>query len=184
MAALSLNDRRMVTVSAPDNGCEVIWAEHVSKDRYRVLSVPVFAYGISRGTTLVAKEQINGDQLNLERIVHPSEGATIRCYVREGLLASKVYLEQMVPSGSKMGLEFGPATFFDPEIVAFHVHSRRRWQDVGRYCDELVRKQVLKFWELGDPDADGVADEQSVVEPWVVVHQPPGDSPGVSLIRT
>jgi hypothetical protein len=178
-----LTNRRMVTVPAPDNGNEVVWAEYQSKDLYRVLSVPVFAYGISRGTQLAVHEQLDGDRLLLDRIVEPSMGATVRCYVNDRAIASRVYLEQMVPFGIKNGIAFGPATFFDPEIVAIHIHSRANWQAVGRYCDELTRMQILKFWELADPDGGVATDEQCTVEPWVVIHQPPGDSPGVSLVR-
>jgi hypothetical protein len=158
-------------VPVSDNGTEVLWAETV-KGATRVVSVPVFAYGISRGAIISAKPEAN--RLRIVTVVRPSQGATIRAYVNSSIRASDLYLNYIFPVARDSNVRVGPATFFDPEIVAFHLANR---SDVGRvtpYLDDLARKEILRFWELGDPQAaNDEKPDESAGEQWELVHQLP-----------
>src|SRR5215471_17635526 len=121
---------RLVEVPVGDNGTEVLWAESIGGAE-RLVSVPVFAYGLSRDALISTKP--SGHRARLSHVLHPSRGATIRCYVRQGVLASDIYRQRVIPSAQQMALRIGPATFLDPEIVAIHVHERKHVAAVTAY---------------------------------------------------
>lgn len=161
-------------VRTSDNGREVLWAE-VAADRIRVVSVPVFAYGVSRGSLVAA---VPGDRtLLFTKTVFDSRGATLRAYVAGALKASSVYLNTIVPEAKEAHLQIGPATFFDPEIAAIHVASRGELPKVATYFDDLVRRGLLRFWEYGDPvnSAEEPDEEAHAPDPWELVHPLPVD---------
>lgn len=65
-------------VHVQDNGCEVLWGESTG-EFYRVMSVPVFAYDLSRGTIVSAS--FHDDRLQLTKVINASAAGTIRCYL-------------------------------------------------------------------------------------------------------
>jgi hypothetical protein len=139
---------------APDGHREVLWVERNSDDAYRVLNVPVWLYGISVGTIVRGRE---GDEwLEYHGTVAPSPGATVRIYLPDGAAlapASRVYLERIFPDCSKSRLLIGPATFFDPLVVAIHLRNRDDWDGAAAaYFDQLIVEGVAMLWEIGDPD--------------------------------
>ena len=167
------SELKLLEVPTTDNGTEVLWAD-VIDDVVRVVSVPVFAYGISRETVISTQPQ--GDRLRLVGVLRSSLGATLRAYVSSAVKASDVYTQRIFPDAGRLGLRIGPATFFDPEIVAFHVAVRADVPAVTAYLDDLARQGMLRFWELGDPpkaDVGSADDEESVDPPWELVHQLP-----------
>jgi len=169
--------RALIRVPSSDNGAEFLWAEQLERGTYRLLSVPVFAYGISRGAILQAASLGAGDEMRLERVLRESPGATVRLYAQEPHLASKLYQETILPKAATLNLGIGPATLFDPEVIAIHVHSRPQWQAVGRMLDTVVAGGMARFWELGDPDLQASTEEAAVssADPWQLVHPPPED---------
>ncbi len=138
---------------SPEGREEALWVEEEKRNTYRVLSVPVWIYGISVGS-IVESEPGDGPHLVFRRVVRDSPGGTVRFIVPQGgIAASVVYLTRVIPDAKRLGLHIGPATFFNPRLVASHVHERKKWwPEVGGYLDALVGEGVLEQWEVGDPD--------------------------------
>lgn len=175
--------RTLIRVPSSDNGTEILWAESLEGGTYRLLSVPVFAYGISRGAVVLATVDVVG--VRLERVVEESPGATLRVYTQEPHLATWLYQDKILPVAAALGLGIGPATLFDPEVVAIHVQSRPQWQAVGRVLDTVVANGMARFWELGDPNLQTRSEEpgSSNTDPWQLVHPPPDDREVFLLTR-
>jgi len=149
--------------SAPERREELLWVEREGPDRYRVLSVPVWVYGVSLGTRVAAVSQPeDGPNLRFSHVLAASAGATIRFVVPAKTQASRVYLDQVLPRARQRDFHVGPATFLDPRLVAFHVHERSAWRlQAAKLLDELVNAKVVKAWEVGDPDAYPETEEGS-----------------------
>lgn len=175
-------DLRMIEVPTVDNGLEVLWAEELN-GLYRVLSVPVFAYDLSRGAQVATHGGTN--RLKLAVVVAPSTGATVRCYVPNESAAHDVHIGRILPDAERYGLCVGPATVFDPDIIAIHIGDREQVARVGTYLDTLVGQGVLRFWELGDPapKAEEVGTNYSAAEPWELVHPLPVPADGQACTR-
>jgi len=138
---------------SPEGRKEALWVEEHGRDRYRWLSVPVWAYGVSVGSIVEAFEPRPGYRRECRQIVRDSAGGTVRVIVASGRLASEVYRMRVIPDAKRLGLYVGPATFFNPRLVAVHVHEREKWwPEVGGYLDMLVEEGVLEQWEVADPD--------------------------------
>lgn len=159
-----------------DNGTEWLWARP-GPAGYEVLSVPVFCYGVSRGSVVRAAVGDAGT-LVCGTVLHASPGATIRCYVAEGAPASDVYRLDVVPAAREAGIVIGPATFFDPDVVAIHVHDRADVLRVGALLDELHASGKVRFWEIGDPADDDAQEEPSTAAPWSLEHPHPDAGEG------
>src|ERR1700722_6661868 len=109
---------------SPDGRIEVLWVEQESApDTYRVLNTPVWMYGVSVGTVVYGLPG-ESEYLRFGRVIRDSPGATVRLAVPVGATASQVYLGRIVPDTKRLGIDIGPATFFDPGIVAIHVGER------------------------------------------------------------
>jgi hypothetical protein len=104
----------------------------------------------------------------------PSAGATVRCYVSPTTIARRVY-EDHFDGALTRRLGFGPASLFEPDIVALHVHDRSQLASAAAYLDTLVLDGTLRFWEQADPGAATEADEEQEDEPWELVHPPTDD---------
>jgi hypothetical protein len=145
---------RQMRFRGADGHTEVLWVARAAADTYRILNVPVWLYGISVGTVVRAHE---GDPwLEYDSTVMSSPGATIRVYLPSDAPlapASRVYLERVFPDCSERHLAIGPATFFDPRVVAIHLHRREEWDSAAAsYFNELVDEGIAELWEIGDPD--------------------------------
>ena len=167
--------RQMIFVS-PEGRQEALWVEPVTGGAYRVLSPPVWMYGISMGSLVRASEGPNG-LLAFEELVTPSEGGTVRVVVApEGLPASELYLTRLVPAAQARGLSIGPATFFNPRLVVINVRKRAQWwPEVGELLDSLVRDGTIEQWEVADPDAYAAEGRNAQSEPVgeILMHQLP-----------
>lgn len=168
--------RELVQVVVPveDNGREALWVEG-DDGHGEVASVPVFAYGISKGASVAFAS--DGPRHRLTRVLAPSRGATVRCYTAKGIEASSFYRGEVAPSLGQRAPGFGSATIFDPDILALHVVSRSRLPDVAQWLDARVVQGLLRFWELGDPEAWPAvqAGETTDTEPWELAHPLPVD---------
>jgi Domain of unknown function (DUF4265) len=167
-------EQLLVEVPESDHGIEVVRAAPVMEGGYLVLSVPVFLYGLSRGTVIDAEPGPRG-RLQFRRIRHVSPGATVRCYVSPATTARHVYEDHLGgPRAQRLGLR--PVSLFDPDIVAVHVRDRRQLAAVGAYLDNLVLQGVLRFWEPADPGARKSDEGETGGQPWELVHPPAVDT--------
>jgi hypothetical protein len=172
---------KLIEVAVPDNGKEVLWADAVGQ-ALRIVSVPVFAYGVSHGT--LVSVDASGDRLKLDRVLRASPGATIRCYAVKTLQAHDVYYHSILPDTAKNRLSLGPATLFDPEVVAIHDLKRSELGSISNYLDSLVRQMILRFWEVSDPTPELSEGEDKSDEPWELVHPlPAGGGPAVASVH-
>ena len=138
--------------TSPEGREEALWVEEGESGTYRVLSVPVWAYGISRGSLVKARDG-GGLPLRFHELVAPSRGATVRFIVPPDRKASTIYTRRVIPDALHLGLHIGPATFFDPRLVSIHIHEREKWwPEVGAYLDALRDEGTLEQWEIADPD--------------------------------
>jgi hypothetical protein len=168
--------RAQINFRTEDNGEEVLWAEQVGPGSFRVLSVPVFAYGISRGTTVLAKPKDPEGHLAIVNVKEPSPGATFRVYLPTARSVKDFYVSGLLPIAESKRLDIGPATFLEPKVLAVHLADRARWQSVASVLDEMASSRQIDFWELGDPDLSPQTDPgNSTRQPWRLVHPPPGD---------
>lgn len=170
---------QMLFVS-PEGRKEALWVEQLAHNEYRVLSVPVWIYGVSVGS-IVESEAGDSPQLVFRRVIQPGAGGTVRFIVpRRGTRASQIYLTRVIPDSKRLGLKIGPATFFNPRLVAVHLHERQKWwPEFGGYLDTLVSEGVLEQWEVGDPDTyngdDDVIEQVTEADTKTLVHPLPVD---------
>lgn len=149
---------------SPEGREEVLWVEQQQHNTYRVLNVPVWIYGVSIGTVVEA-ERDRDDRLRFRAVVRESPGGTVRFIVPPGNRASQVYLQRVIPDAKRLGLHIGPATFFNPRLVAVNLYDRKEWWPrVGGYLETLVKGGVLEQWEVGDPDQYATDHEQDTLD--------------------
>jgi hypothetical protein len=166
--------RQMVFVS-PEGRKEVLWVAADQDNRWRVLNVPVWQYGISYGTIVTGRAD-REDRLRFERVSEQSAGATVRAIVPKPKIARDVYHSIIQPGIVREGTGVGPATHFDPPLVAFHLHDRAAVQGkVAGYLDGLVSQGVITQWEIGDPEPESeeTADEPVEERTDELVHERP-----------
>jgi hypothetical protein len=147
---------------APDGRREVLWVQPAEEDdTYRVLNVPVWLYGVSVGTRVRGRAAT--PWLVYDGTVEQARGGTVRVFVHDearATPASRFYLDVLLPACEAQAIGAGPATFFDPLVVAVHFHSRPGWQGPqAELLNKLARDGALEFWELGDPDPGPREDE-------------------------
>lgn len=164
------NSLVQVDFTSPEGRKERLWAESIGTDQARILSVPVWIYGVSVGS-------IVHTGTTPARVTRTSPGATLRFLVAEGMSGKHVYLTRVVPDLRERNWGIGPATFFGPRLVALNVHTRASWwPEIGGYLDGLRSAGMLEQWEAGDPDQD--ADQESAMESStesILVHPLPVD---------
>jgi len=139
---------------AADGHAEVLWVQP-DDGAYRVLNVPVWQYGLSVGSRVKGRR---GERwLEFDGLVEKSSGATVRIYIPADAPispASRLYLERVIPDCRQRRIGIGPATFFDPQVVAIHVRARTDWNTrFADYLSELAEHGMPQLWEVGDPDA-------------------------------
>ena len=163
-------EQLLVELPESDNGIEVVRATLDAEGGYRVLSVPVFVFGLSRGAVVDAEPGPRG-RLRFRRVRRASRGATVRCYVSPARTARRVYEERLEgPMGRRLGL--GPVSVFEPDIVAVHVQDRGQLPAVAEYLDQLVLDGTLRLWEPADPGAPAGPEDAVEEQPWELVHPP------------
>src|SRR5437879_3997501 len=110
MTAVQSGTWHQMLFASPEGREEALWVEHQNGNTYRVLSVPVWIYGISVGS-IVEAEPGDGPRLKFRGVVRSSQGGTVRFIVPPGAIASEVYLARVIPDAKRLGLYIGPATF-------------------------------------------------------------------------
>jgi len=166
--------RQMVFVS-PEGRKEVLWVAAAGENQWRVLNVPVWQYGISYGT-IVSGRPDRGDRLRFGQVSEPSTGATVRAVVPRPRVARDVYHSIIQPGIVSEGTGVGPATHYDPPLVAFHLHDRTAVQGkVAAYLDGLMNEGIITHWEIGDPELEPEETPDGPVEERIdeLVHQRP-----------
>jgi len=157
-----------------DGRGEVLWVQPID-GAYRVLNVPVWQYGISVGALVKGRP---GEQwLEFDGLVDASSGATVRIYLPPDAPitpASRLYLERIIPDCREHRIGIGPATFFDPAVVAIHLRERSDWNtSIADYLDALANEGLIQLWEVGDPDAYPPDEPDKPVEHENLVHPRP-----------
>ena len=166
-------EQLLIEIPESDRGIEIVRATAAADGGYRVLSVPVFVFGLSRGAVIDAEPGPRG-RLRFCRLRVASPGATVRCYVSPSTTPRRVYEERLVGRvAQRLGL--GPISLFDPDILAVHVQDRGQLSTVAKYLDQLVLDGTLRLWEPADPGAPSVVEESAVEQPWELVHPPAAD---------
>lgn len=124
------------------------------------LNVPVWQYGVSVGSVVNGNTDEDG-KLRFGEVIRDSPGATVRFIVPEDDVASDVYFRYFVRTRASGGFGYGPATFYDPGIVALNIHERfKLTSHVERYMDRLVAEGIITQWEIGDPDPEPINPSQ------------------------
>lgn len=139
---------------SPEGRREILWVAAAGHDRWRVMNVPVWQYGISYGTVVTGRPE--GDtRLRFQGVSRQSSGATVRAIVPRPKVAREVYHSVIQPGVAALGTGVGPATHYDPPLVAFHVHERAAVHGkVASYLDRLVAEGIITHWEIGDPEPE------------------------------
>jgi hypothetical protein len=170
---------------APDGHAEILWVQPDEQGTFRVLNVPVWQYGVSVGSRVSGQP---GERwLEYERVVEDSKGATVRVYIPADAPitpASRFYLERILPDCRDHRFGVGPATFFDPRVVAIHVRERSDWDTrFADYLNGLADEGLIQLWEVGDPDAYPPDEPEEPGEYRELVHPRPTPQPrGARLI--
>lgn len=167
---------------SPEGRCERLWAQTTSHETACVLSVPVWIYGISRGT--IVRYRRDDKRTFSSGVQRESDGGTIRFLASEGLTGKAVYLTRVVPTFQKQNLGVGPATFLGPRFVAMNVHKKATWwPQIGSYLEKLSSDGIIETWEASDPDQDADAPTTPSEDPErVFIHQLPIDNTDMSFI--
>lgn len=137
---------------SPEGRRERLWGEVAGANGVRMLSVPVWVYGVSVDT-IVKTFAAERDVRQFAGVLRESPGATVRVLAASGQSGRDVYLRRMVPDAAAHNWCMGPATFFGPRLVAFNVCDRNiLWPQIADYLDRLKSDGLIEQWELADPD--------------------------------
>ena len=172
---------RQMRFVSPEGRVEVLWVEPVAEPDtgatpgYRILSVPVWLYDVSVGTLVEGREGAGG-RLEFVRVLEAARGGTVRLVTPPGhSLASRLYLDRVLADCQARNLGIGPATFFDPRLVAIHVHDWETDHEVLlSYLAELTAAGQVQEWELGDPAVPSDEPPQPARPGAGLVHPRPG----------
>jgi hypothetical protein len=168
----------LLEIPGVGGGRELLRVAAEADGAYLLLSVPVCALGLSRGTRVAATRDDDG-VLRLTRVLAPSPGATVRCTVSPTCTTGH-FDEEFVREGAGPLLGLGPVSIVEPELVAVHVADRAQLPRVAAWLDRLILMGVLSTWTYGDPGE--LEDGRMALEPmasWELVH-PPARDPDVT----
>jgi hypothetical protein len=162
---------------APRGRAEWLWVAKTGQREFRVLTVPIWVYGISVGTLVTGR--IVGSRLHFNDLAEPSPGGTCRILTQAGQVASELYLNIVGPKLAAEGVSVGPASFYDPAIVGVHFKNRARVEMLRAVLNEFEADSAFETWELADPANEETpggeeVDEHDVEEPAPPLdHDPP-----------
>jgi hypothetical protein len=169
------HDRDLLEIPILGEGVEVVRVAPASEGGWRILSVPVRAWGLSRGTRVTA-DTAEGPRLRIADVIEPSPGATVRCTV-SSTCTTRQLDEEWVREGAGPRLGLGPVSIVEPETVAIHVGDRAMLPRVAAYLDRLILAGVLRTWECGDPGAPPHGTTRRIdTGPLELVHPPAVDA--------
>lgn len=128
---------------AQDGGLtgEVLWAEEVGRDRYRIENCPFFAYAVSLHDIVMAPADRTGIP-TFRRVLRKSGNRTIRVAFSEPFTPGG-HIDELLKSLVSFGCGYEGA---DARLFAVNIPARVRLDAVRDY---LVRHAVS--WELADP---------------------------------
>jgi hypothetical protein len=145
------DERDLLEIPILGEGVEVVRVTPATEGGWRLLSVPVRAYGVSRGARLDAVATESG-RLRIADVIAASDGATVRCWV-SNTCTTRQLDEEWVQEGAGPRLGLGPVSLVEPDLVAIHVAARDMLPHVAHYLDRLILAGLLRSWEYGDPGA-------------------------------
>ncbi len=126
----------------PDVGYENLWAVPVSKDRYRIESIPFFVYDISTGDVVAASPDAQG-QLQFSKVVERSGNKTLRAR-SDNLLKSSTYRKKVIAELKKLSCEVEELRC---KVLAIDVPANGNLRAVTNY----LTNEAKIDWEYGNP---------------------------------
>lgn len=123
---------------------EWLWAEPLGSERYRLESVPFFAYGLSRGDVVHASE---GDLPRVEDVERKGGHRTLRVALDPNFDLERAEVRALTDELTRLGcaLETLP-----PHLLALDVPPELDVAEVVRRLQAPFRDGVL-IWEWADP---------------------------------
>lgn len=126
---------------------ENIWVEKVCGHEYRTLTIPFFAYNLSRGDIVEGHPDEEGIGLFVERVLKKGGNRTVRVgFIGPGFLdhPAGVQLRNYL---KEHGLDF---EIFNPALLAINVPPEFDYNALGRRL-YAIPKEAGAEWEDGDP---------------------------------
>jgi hypothetical protein len=130
-------------VDAPNE--EWLWAEPLGSERYRLESSPFFAYGLSHGDVVRARDE--GEMPRLTEIEHKSGHRTLRLALDAEWDLDRAEVQRFLDELLAMGCTYEA---LPPKIVAVDVPPDLEVGAVIARLQVQVRDGVL-VWEWADP---------------------------------
>jgi hypothetical protein len=126
----------------PDIGHENLWAEPVSKNRYRIESIPFFVYSISSGDIVTASPDTKG-RLQFGRVVERSGNTTLRAR-SDKFIKNSAYRKKVTAGLNELscGVEE-----LRSRLLAINVPTNVNLQAVTDYLTDDAKVS----WEYGHP---------------------------------
>ncbi len=124
---------------------EWLWAEPLGSERYRIESTPFFAYGLSHGDVVRAKEE--GDGARFGDVERKSGHRTLRVALDLDLEVEHAQVQRILEDLLALGCTYES---MPPKIVALDVPPE---VDVAGVVARLQtqRRDGLLVWEWADP---------------------------------
>lgn len=121
---------------------EIIWAESIARNLYRLLNIPFYAEGYAIND--IVHCQKNGDWIEVVDLAQDSGNGTIRIYF-ENPQEGKV--EQILDEFTSLGCEFERAS---ATLVAISIpyNVEVPFSQIANYLNSLSDDKVLS-WEIG-----------------------------------
>jgi hypothetical protein len=161
---------------SPEGRVEILWVDPVSDvpSTYRNLNVPVWVYDISVGTVVEGRSGETG-YIEFVRVVKEALGGTVRVITAsDDRMASHLYLDRILADCQERRIMIGPATFFDPAMVAIHVQDWEQYHEpLLAYLDELRAAGEIQEYEVGDPAEPSDEPQEPARTGSDLIHPPP-----------
>lgn len=131
--------------AGPDT--DVIWAESLGRDRFRVESCPFFAYGVSREDVVRVSDHSPEEAPEVEDVLAKSGHRTLRVALAPETELRDANVRQLLARLVELGCTYES---LPPKIVAVDAPPAVDLADVVATLEALARQRRL-LWEWADP---------------------------------
>jgi Domain of unknown function (DUF4265) len=131
-----------------DGDTENIWVRKIKKNQYEVLTIPFWAYNLSRGDIVECGTDEDGEGLFIEKVLKKSGNRTVRIAfkAKEGLDHPEALKLIRYLRDHKLLFEG-----FEPRLLSVNVPSESAYRQLIKRL-EAVPKEAEMIWEDGDPN--------------------------------
>ena len=151
-----------------DDGVENIWVERLGGDRFRVLTIPFWAYNLSRDDIVECRPDEDGIGLFVERVLGKSGNRTVRVAFKGPQKINHPAAVALREDLRRRGLLF---EVFSPRVISVNVPSEAEYKALLERL-ETIPSDAEMIWEDGDPNPGKAMDGGDVPG-----HETPGGSP-------